>query len=72
MRGAIPPLLKYFFMAWYLVKHRDKFTLLYFTLLYFTLLYRSSSYKVYVFKQKKDQFRSTKVFSNLFLISSRL
>jgi hypothetical protein len=26
MRGAIPPLPKYVFMAWYLVKHRDKFT----------------------------------------------
>jgi hypothetical protein len=26
MRGAIPPLPQYAFMAWYLVKHRDKFT----------------------------------------------
>jgi hypothetical protein len=26
MRGAIPPLLQYAFMAWCLVKHRDKFT----------------------------------------------
>jgi hypothetical protein len=25
MRGAIPPLLQYAFMAWYLVKHRDNF-----------------------------------------------
>jgi hypothetical protein len=24
MRGAIPPLLLYVFIAWYLVKHRDK------------------------------------------------
>jgi hypothetical protein len=30
MRGAIPPFLKYPFMAWCLVKHRDNFT---FTLL---------------------------------------
>jgi hypothetical protein len=27
MRGAIPPLPQYVFMAWCLVKHRDKFTL---------------------------------------------
>jgi hypothetical protein len=26
MRGAIPPLPLYVFMAWYLVKHRDIFT----------------------------------------------
>jgi hypothetical protein len=26
MRGAIPPLPKYVFMAWYLAKHRDNFT----------------------------------------------
>jgi hypothetical protein len=26
MRGAIPPLPQYFFMAWCLVKHRDNFT----------------------------------------------
>jgi len=26
MRGAIPPLPQYAFMAWCLVKHRDKFT----------------------------------------------
>jgi hypothetical protein len=26
MRGAIPPFSQYFFMAWYLVKHRDSFT----------------------------------------------
>jgi hypothetical protein len=26
MRGAIPPLLQYVFMAWCLVKHRDNFT----------------------------------------------
>jgi hypothetical protein len=25
MRGAIPPLLQHFFMAWCLVKHRDNF-----------------------------------------------
>jgi hypothetical protein len=25
MRGAIPPLLQYVFMAWCLVKHRDNF-----------------------------------------------
>jgi hypothetical protein len=36
MHGAIPPLPQYVFMAWCLVKHRDKFTFLYFTLLYFT------------------------------------
>jgi hypothetical protein len=29
MRGAIPPLLQYVFMAWYLVKYRDTFTLPY-------------------------------------------
>jgi hypothetical protein len=28
MRGAIPPLPKYAFMAWCLVKHRDNFTFL--------------------------------------------
>jgi hypothetical protein len=28
MRGAIPPLLQYVFVAWCLVKHRDNFTLL--------------------------------------------
>jgi len=27
MRGAMPPLSQYAFMAWYLVKHRDNFTL---------------------------------------------
>jgi len=26
MRGAMPPLPQYIFMAWYLVKHRDNFT----------------------------------------------
>jgi hypothetical protein len=26
MRGAIPPLLLYVFMAWYLVKHKDNFS----------------------------------------------
>jgi hypothetical protein len=26
MRGAIPPLSQYVFMAWWLVKHRDNFT----------------------------------------------
>jgi hypothetical protein len=26
MRGTIPPLPQYAFMAWYLVKHRDNFT----------------------------------------------
>jgi hypothetical protein len=26
MRGAIPPLLQYVFMAWCLVTHRDNFT----------------------------------------------
>jgi len=31
MRGAIPPLLQYAFMAWCLVKHRDNFTFLPFT-----------------------------------------
>jgi hypothetical protein len=28
MRGAIPPLPKYVFMAWYLVKHRDNTVLI--------------------------------------------
>jgi len=28
MRGAVPPLLQYVFMAWCLVKHRDNFTFL--------------------------------------------
>jgi hypothetical protein len=28
MRGAIPPLLQYVFMAWCLVKHRDNFLFL--------------------------------------------
>jgi hypothetical protein len=27
MCGAVPPLHQYVFMAWYVVKHRDKFTL---------------------------------------------
>jgi hypothetical protein len=31
MRGAIPPLPQYVFMAWYLAKHRDKFTFYLFT-----------------------------------------
>jgi hypothetical protein len=26
MRGAIPPLRQYVFMAWCLIKHRDNFT----------------------------------------------
>jgi len=26
MRGAVPPILQYVLMAWYLVKHRDDFT----------------------------------------------
>jgi hypothetical protein len=39
MRGAIPPIPKFAFMAWCLIKHRDNFTLLYFTLLYFTFYY---------------------------------
>jgi hypothetical protein len=26
MRGDIPPLPQYVFMAWYFVKHRDSFT----------------------------------------------
>jgi glycosylphosphatidylinositol transamidase (GPIT) subunit GPI8 len=26
MRGAIPPIPQYVFMAWFLVKYRDKFT----------------------------------------------
>jgi len=26
MRGAIPPLLQYVFILWYLVKHKDNFT----------------------------------------------
>jgi hypothetical protein len=29
MRGAITPLPQYLFVAWYLVKHRDKFTFTY-------------------------------------------
>jgi len=29
MRGAIPSTPQYVFMAWFLVKHRDKFTLIY-------------------------------------------
>jgi len=33
MRGAIPPLPQYFYMAWCLVKHRDNFT---FTFTYFS------------------------------------
>jgi hypothetical protein len=26
MHGAIPPLLEYVYMVWYLVRHRDNFT----------------------------------------------
>jgi hypothetical protein len=33
MRGAIPPLPLYVFMAWYLVKHRDSFTFISFNML---------------------------------------
>jgi hypothetical protein len=29
IRGSVPPLSQYVLMAWYLVKHRDNFTLLY-------------------------------------------
>jgi hypothetical protein len=29
MRGAIPPLSQYVFMAWYLVKHRNNFTFIF-------------------------------------------
>jgi hypothetical protein len=29
MRGSIPPLPQYVFMAWCLVKHRDNFTFIY-------------------------------------------
>jgi hypothetical protein len=29
MRGAIPPLYQYVFMAWCLVKHRDNFTFIF-------------------------------------------
>jgi hypothetical protein len=32
MRGAIPPLLQYVFMAWYLVRHRDNFTFTFYIL----------------------------------------
>jgi hypothetical protein len=31
MRGAVPPLRQYVFMAWCLVKHRDNFTSFTFT-----------------------------------------
>jgi hypothetical protein len=44
IRGAIPPP-QYVFMAWYLVKYRDNFTLLYLTLHYFIIFldYHSNS-----------------------------
>jgi hypothetical protein len=34
MRGAIPPLRQYVFMAWCLVKHRDNFNFIFYTLIY--------------------------------------
>jgi hypothetical protein len=40
MRGAIPPLPQYAFMAWCLVKHRDNFTFtFYLVLVKFVILY---------------------------------
>jgi hypothetical protein len=42
MRGSIPPLPQYVFMAWFLVKHRDNFTVLFHILDYrvFQHIYR--------------------------------
>jgi hypothetical protein len=39
MRGAIPPLPQYAFMAWYLAKHRDNFTFTFLYLYHFSLHY---------------------------------
>jgi hypothetical protein len=39
MKGAIPPLLQYAFMAWYLVKHRDNFTFTFTELLKYVSVY---------------------------------
>jgi hypothetical protein len=50
MRGAIPPLLQYVFMAWCLIKHRDIFTFIlpytgvYKFLLFLLLLLASASF----------------------------
>jgi hypothetical protein len=38
MRGAIPPLYQYVFMAWCLVKHRDNFTSYLLTAIIFVIL----------------------------------
>jgi len=40
MLGAIPPLIQYVFMAWYLVKNRDNFTLTLYVCLYSKILER--------------------------------
>jgi len=38
MNGAIPPLLQYVLVEWYLVKHRDKLTLPYVMLCYVSVV----------------------------------
>jgi hypothetical protein len=43
MRGAIPPLPQYVFMAWCLVKHRDNFT---FLLYFYFCIYKAQQEKI--------------------------
>jgi hypothetical protein len=41
MRGAIPPLPQYVFMAWCLVKHRDNFTFIFIKIISYSAYYNS-------------------------------
>jgi len=52
MRGSIPPIPQYLFMAWCLVKHRDNFT---FTFYIYDLLISSSACLVVAMKLKDKQ-----------------
>jgi hypothetical protein len=55
MRGSIPPLPQYAFMAWCSVKHRDNFTFLTFLLLNTLFSKMLSSHSTYrVVKSKND------------------
>jgi hypothetical protein len=58
MRGAIPPLPQYVFMAWCLVKHRDNFTFTFasleFTYVSCTVEKNFSFFSLTCFKNKKQ------------------
>jgi hypothetical protein len=54
MRGAIPPLFQYAFMAWCLVKYRDNFTFT-FILPYYYSIYNKQSMGI-VFNLHHDDF----------------